>query len=223
LFILSLVIFYKTYKLSQSIKIIENNNNAIKIERKKLESENKNIQKEIDVKKSSLDAIQASLEKLKETSCKSFEEYTNLLQYQYQQEEKEYDNAIDALRHSYQQLQDKLSAEMGEAREDLEKVRSTRAAAIQAQLKEQEIKDQQSFYCPQVPEDELNDARALRAIEYKLNNPRVLRMLIWQTYYQKPINQVCANILGGATAVKCGIYKITNQIDGMVYIGQTVN
>ena len=45
-------------------------------------------------------------------------------------------------------------------------------------------------------------------------------MLIWSTFYQKPMNQVCANVLGGATIIKCGIYKITNQQTNLCYIGQ---
>ena len=48
-------------------------------------------------------------------------------------------------------------------------------------------------------------------------------MLIWSTFYQKPMNQVCANVLGAAAAEKCGIYKITNQKTDLVYIGQAVD
>ena len=108
-------------------------------------------------------------------------------------------------------------------KQELDKITKMRAAAMEAQLKEEEIKNKQSFYCPQIPRDELKDAKILRDIEYKLNNPRVLRMLIWQTYYQKPMNQVCANVLGAATAEKTGIYKITNQKNDLVYIGQAVD
>ena len=75
--------------------------------------------------------------------------------------------------------------------------KSTRKKLTKAQLKEQKVKDKQAFYCPQVPEADLKDAKTLHDIEYKLNNPRILRMLIWQSYYQKPMNQVCANVLGG--------------------------
>ena len=35
------------------------------------------------------------------------------------------------------------------------------------------------------------------------------------------MNQVCANVLGGATVEKCGIYKITNQETDLCYIGQS--
>lgn len=37
------------------------------------------------------------------------------------------------------------------------------------------------------------------------------------------MNQVCANVLGAATAEKMGIYKITNQKTNLVYIGQAVD
>ena len=46
-------------------------------------------------------------------------------------------------------------------------------------------------------------------------------MLIWKTYYQKPMTNLCNNIIGLNT--KCGIYKITNQLDDMCYIGQSVD
>ena len=108
-------------------------------------------------------------------------------------------------------------------KKDLEKITATRKAALEAKLKEEEIKNKQAFYCPQVPANELKDVKILQDIEYKLNNPRILRMLIWQTYYQKPMNQVCANVLGAATAEKTGIYKITNQKTDLVYIGQAVD
>ena len=69
-------------------------------------------------------------------------------------------------------------AETDKIKKDLEKISSTRAAAMNAQLKEQEIKNKQAFYCPQVPESDLKDAKVLHDIEDKLNNPRILRMLI---------------------------------------------
>ena len=133
------------------------------------------------------------------------------------------DKLLENLKQSYDAAANKYRLELGEIKYDLDKISATRAAALEAKRKEQEIKDKQTFYCPQVAENDLKDAKILKDIEYKLNNPRILRMLIWTTYYQKPMNQVCANVLGGATANKCGIYKITNQLDDIVYIGQSVD
>lgn len=153
----------------------------------------------------------------------AFTEYCESLEREYKHIEYEHDEAVELLNNSYDNVQQQLLENIEDTKAELAKISATRAAAIQAQLKEAEIKDQQSFYCPQVPESELKDAKILRDIEYKLNNPRILRMLIWSTFFQKPMNQVCANVLGAATAEKCGIYKITNQKNNMCYIGQAVD
>ena len=46
-------------------------------------------------------------------------------------------------------------------------------------------------------------------------------MLIWSTFFQKPMTLLCNNILGTSTI--CGIYKIPNQIDNRCCIGQSVH
>lgn len=46
-------------------------------------------------------------------------------------------------------------------------------------------------------------------------------MLIWQTWFQKPLKALAANILGTSTVT--GIYKITNIITGECYIGQAAD
>ena len=46
-------------------------------------------------------------------------------------------------------------------------------------------------------------------------------MVIWTTYFQKPMTALSNNVLGTDTI--CGIYKITNQNNDMCYIGQSVD
>ena len=46
-------------------------------------------------------------------------------------------------------------------------------------------------------------------------------MLIWSTYYQKPMTALCNRVLGTKTVT--GIYKITNQINDMCYVGQSTD
>ena len=46
-------------------------------------------------------------------------------------------------------------------------------------------------------------------------------MLIWQNFFREPMNQLCNNIIG--VKIKSGIYKITNQLTNMCYIGQAVD
>lgn len=104
---------------------------------------------------------------------------------------------------------------------ELNKMRATRAAAMEAQLREREIKEQRAFYSLPISEIDLADIKALEGIKSRLSKPRVLSMLIWQTYFQKPMTQLCNNVLGTATI--CGIYKITNQLTDQCYIGQSVD
>lgn len=181
------------------------------------------LNKEKDKNKKDLEEIQNITKNMNAAARESFTEYCESLEREYNHIEEEHDESVELLAESYGNLQQKYIDDIEKVKSDLAKISQTRAAAIEAQLKEQEIKDKQSFYCPQVPEMELKDAKTLRDIEYKLNNPRILRMLIWSTFYQKPMNQVCANVLGAATAEKCGIYKITNQKTNLCYIGQAVD
>ena len=166
-------------------------------------------------------ATNSTIEDQKRISQQAFENYCDILEKQYKQQEEEYNEYIDTLVESYANLQLELMERADAARDELSQIEATRAAAIQAQLKEKEIKEQLAFYCLTIKQNDLNDIKVLDSIKPRLNNPRILSMLIWQTYYQKPMTTLCNNIVG--TKVKCGIYKITNQLDNMCYIGQSVD
>ena len=160
------------------------------------------------------DQISNMFEKNKEMAFNAFEEWWKSLEHTYKEKEKEYDQNMFNL---------KLvsNKEREEIKQDLDKIRQTRAAAIEALKREQEIKDQLSFYCLQVTPAELSDIKKLESIKPQLNNPRILSMLIWSTYFQKPMTTLCNNVIG--TTVKSGIYKITNQTNNICYIGQAVD
>ena len=61
----------------------------------------------------------------------------------------------------------------------------------------------------------------MERVKGQLNKPRILSMLIWKTYWQKQMTELCNNVLG--TNAVTGIYKITNQITDECYIGQAAN
>ena len=94
-------------------------------------------------------------------------------------------------------------------------------AAIQANVREQEIKEKLDFYCLTPKTADINDIKTLERIKPQLNNPRILSMLIWSTYFQKDMTALCNKILGLKTIT--GIYKITNQENDKCYIGQSVD
>ena len=144
-----------------------------------------------------------------------------ILENKYNDAEKEHNELMESLNSAYSNRQLQMIKESEEIQHDLDKIRATRAAAIKAQTKEKEIKEQLSFYCLNPTENEINDIIRLERIKPDLHNPRVLSMLIWSTFFQKPMTALCNNILG--TSVVTGIYKITNQKDNCCYIGQAID
>ena len=158
---------------------------------------------------------------MQEISQQAFEKYNDILDEAYQSKEKNYDAAIELLEKSYNQKQDNIIAEIDKVSADLDKISATRAAAIQAQLKEEEIQQKQEFYSLSLDEIDKREIKILQSIESELRDPRPVRMIIWQTYYSKKANELSARVLGSADI--CGIYKITNKNNAMCYIGQAKN
>jgi hypothetical protein len=161
---------------------------------------------------------QNTLNSQKELAEEAFQNWWSLLEKDYQEKEKEYNSLVQNLKVSYAQEQERLNTEVGVLRKDLDKIRATRDAAVAAQIKEKEIKEKLSFYCLSVSDRDLEDIKKLEKVKNELHSPRILSMLIWSTYFQKPMNALCNNILG--TTIVTGIYKITNQTTGECYIGQ---
>lgn len=136
--------------------------------------------------------------------------YSDNLEQAYQEAEDRYDKAIA-----------KLTLEFEAVNTELDEIKATRLAAIQANVREQEIKEKLDFYCLTPKTADINDIKTLERIKPQLNNPRILSMLIWSTYFQKDMTALCNKILGLKTIT--GIYKITNQENDKCYIGQSVD
>ena len=113
-----------------------------------------------------------------------------------------------------------MRANLASVKEELEKIRATKAAAMEAQLREEEIKNQATFYTLQINDADKRDIAYLQSIEYNLREARPLRMLIWTTFYRDKVNDLAARL--GAVGAS-GIYKITHIDSGISYIGQAVN
>lgn len=229
LIILSCILLLYTYKYKSNIntinKNIANENYILDLQNQTLKNKEKEIEQNIKIKIQELNDISKSIENNFETkenlSRKAFENYCDLLDNHYKEKEKEYQEHLSLLGTSYEKYQLNLIQKTDKLKQELESIKATRTAAIQAQIKEQEIKEQREFYmlCPNTKD--IDDIRRLEKIKPDLHNPRVLSMLIWSTFFQKPMTSLCNNVLGTATVT--GIYKITNQENDMCYIGQAVD
>lgn len=218
--------------LSQQRELHLTQLNELLQEKQIIEVEIKNKQEQMLDLTKNIDALSNSS---KATARASFEQYCDSLDAEYTLKEQEFDADLENLDKLYADQHDTLLREMSEntaraneqkeqlnqdldtIRRELEKIRATRAATMDAQLREQEIKDKATFYTIQLNEADKRDVAYLQSIEYNLREARPLRMLIWTTFYRDKVNDLAARV--GAVGAT-GIYKITHIDSGISYIGQ---
>lgn len=237
--IISVISYNKIKNIHKINDLIDGKNNQLQLknsqlisENSKLESENMSLRrvrndiledKEKEMQQLNIirQEVQETVAAQKQLAEEALTNYFDSLDKDYSEKEKEYENHILSLYSNYDTIHEELLKQMVKVKIDLEKIEKTRAAAIEAQLKEKEIKEQLSFYCLSANESDLADIKVLERMKSQLNKPRILSMLIWSTYWQKPMTALCNNILG--TSIVTGIYKITNQETGECYIGQAAD
>ena len=222
---LNILIDNQNRQLEEQNEVLKKQHESLELKREQLQGQIEDQRKDVRVINDLIKEESTKLRDLeqnvvlvsnaqKELSQNAFENYCEILNKSYQEKEEEYNKHITLLKESYANIQAEINTE-------LDKIQATRAAALQAQLKEKEIKEKLSFYCLTVKQTDLDDIKVLERIKSQLHNPRILSMLIWSTYFQKPMTNLCNNVIG--TEVKSGIYKITNQKDNLCYIGQAVD
>ena len=146
----------------------------------------------------------------KELANQAFVSYCETLEHAYAQEDVKYQLKIDDLKKNLECEQQKLN-----------EMSATKAAAHQALLKEQEVKENKDNYRLLPSSTDLDDIKELEKVRRILHKPRVLSMLIWQTYWQPLAKIRFPQILQDKT--KIGVYKITNTKTDECYIGQSVD
>ena len=114
-----------------------------------------------------------------------------------------------------------LQVQKKQAESDLNKIRASLAAGVEAQLREEEKKKKLDFYKITLSENELNDINLLFNLRSSFRNITILNKLIWSEYLQKKVSEMSARIVGKTD--KTGIYKITNLKTQQCYIGQSVS
>ena len=207
-------IYEETERLKAEYELYKTTNETIL-------SENNKLTTQIEEGKKHLSTIQNAIDNQQEMSSNAFKNYCDILEKKYKEVEEEHDMEIEALNTAYSNLQLKLLREADEIRLDLDKIKATRTAAIEAARREKDIESNLTFYCLDISDADKRDIAKLEALKPSLNKPRVLSMLIWQTWFQKPLKALSANVVGATDAT--GIYKITNIKTKECYIGQAIH
>ena len=207
-------IYEETERLKAEYELYKTTNETIL-------SENNKLTTQIEEGKKHLSTIQNAIDNQQEMSSNAFKNYCDILEKRYKEVEEEHDMEVEALNTAYSNLQLKLLREADEVRSDLDRIKATRTAAIEAARREKDIENNLTFNCLDISDADKRDIAKLEALKPSLNKPRVLSMLIWQTWFQKPLKALSANVVGATDAT--GIYKITNIKTKECYIGQAMH
>jgi len=140
------------------------------------------------------------------------------IQEKYEEEEQEIKDDFEYVKENIVTL---FKHQLQNVKEDYIKVKEVIDAATESMRLQQEENDKQKFYMLDVEEVNKKDFQLLSTWKVQLTNPRILSMLLWQTYIQKPLKALTSRVLKDQDVT--GIYKITHVPSGMCYIGQAVN
>lgn len=213
-------------KISESLKIekimVSNQLNDLQNEHKREKERLRDLQDTINT---TIDNQSQLAQTAYENYCKNLENKKRIKEQEIFESEEWLNKALEKhqeeVLNNMEILDSKYKKEKDKIEEDLEQLKATRAAIIQANIKEKEIEENSTFYCLTISEIDKADIKMLENIKPQLNKPRVLSMLIWSTFFQKSMTTLCNNIIGTSTVT--GIYKITNQVTKECYIGQSVD
>ena len=155
-------------------------------------------------------AIQSRLKDYESIKRQSIDQQLEFKRMECQKQKDQYEYQLDLLR---QEVQAEAAS--------LQTLKQTRKAAYQSLLRQKEIKSKVDDYRLVPSNLELSDIKKLEKVKMELAKPRILSMLIWQTYWQPLAKVRFPIILKDKT--KMGIYKITNIETNECYIGQAVD
>lgn len=217
LVIICIILGIKLSKKVEKDNLIIQENNKLHNDNAELIKAKNSLISEVDLLNNTKDnlfnetaKLQDNLNNSEQISNEAFANYWAVIEKSYKEIEEVYD---------LRKLE--LEEEFESIKEDLAKLKATRAAAHEAILKEQEVKDNKDNYRLIPSASDLADSRRLEIVKKELNKPRILCMLVWQTYWQPLAKKQFPLIIQAKT--KCGIYKITNIVTDECYIGQSVD
>lgn len=181
---------------------------------KEKEKYNENIEKEKN-------KLSEQLEIYKQNINNSMERYSDYLEQNYINIENCHDDKMKQCEEEYKNLIQQKKIELKEAKNQLDDIKNSLSAGVQAQLREREKEENLQFYKLSISPIDLEDITKLCSLKIALHNPVILSKLIWGQYFQKQTTEMCNRIFGKEAI--CGIYKITNIKTQQCYIGQSIN
>ena len=223
LLICSLIFYYKT----NQIKIFKDEQKQIY--KKKLQQDiftlqiNKRdlIQAELDCKKKLNQNLSQFREKREKELNEGLQKQAQRIQLNIQKINNQASQEIEIIHKDLNNIRESANQQKQQLQNQLDKIKASLNAGVEARLREQQKKDKLNFYKLSLTNNDLADVKMLENLKSSFHNPIVLSKLIWTQYFQKQMTELCDRMLSKKTI--CGIYKITNLLTEQCYIGQSVN
>lgn len=110
-----------------------------------------------------------------------------------------------------------------ELTEKLHELQSAADAAIEVAKRHAEEENFTRFHSLQMSSGALADVKKLEDIVPSVSKEagEAIAKVIWKVYYEKPLSDLLGRVIGDKTIT--GIYRITNTITQMCYVGQAVD
>lgn len=203
----------KTVKINQyNIRINQELEKDIELNRKQLQAVNNQIIEQKQVVDSLAETAKKMREGAIERAQEVYKEQTAQLQSQYLEDQKKIEVQKNAILKDIEREKKKLA--------DLE---AKQLAYIQAKQREEAISANMDYYRLALDQLDINDIELLRELQPRFVKKETIDKIIWDAYYKPAFDILSAHLFQNAGTKVCGIYKLTDQITGQSYVGQSVD
>ena len=199
----------------------------------KLKEKIAGLESQVEEKKKTIETLdQQSSETIKTLEEKTYdlmiEELTqraNLkidqCRYLSEQAQEKYDEMMKELMQSYWQKSEETTQVINNLMTQVNEAAAKAQAITESNKKAELSREEKDYYRLQLSDLDIEEIKKIRSIEPYLRKKEPLNKVIWKVYYEKPYTDLIGRVVGTGTHI--GIYKITNLINGMTYVGQSNN
>ena len=198
-----------------------------------LESQQDELRKDIQIKRTMLDEMTQRAEKYEEQlrslalgNAKRYEE--TLMNIAKEKVDAESKAQTEAAMKAHEELMTKLTEEAANAQSTIASLTQTieqfalkQKAINEAIARQRLLEEQQDFYRICLTEDAISDVSFLREVRKNLKKPEIIDKIIYDNYIGKPVLEMIKRVLQNTTC--SGIYKITCTKTGEIYIGKSTD
>lgn len=171
------------------------------------------------------ETVKSLEEKIYDLMVEDFTQRANLeidqCKYLSEQAQEQYEEMMKELMQNYQQKSEETTQTMNTLIAQLNEAAAKAQAITESNKKAELSREEKDYYRLQLSDLDIEEIKKIRSIEPYLRKKEPLNKVIWKVYYEKPYTDLIGRVVGTGTHI--GIYKITNLINGMTYVGQSNN